>query len=198
MSAAAVLVVHDLKNELGALEASLERLAQQPEAAAAEAAHRQCQQLRQRLVMYLTLYGIGHGEELRAHCEDESPAEMLAAIAARHGPPLCVQAGVEAPPFWYFDRRLVVMALEAAVHNALRYAHERVEVGLRVEAGQLIFTVDDDGPGLQPKQARGSHNTGLGTALCQAVALAHGGGVRLFNRRGPGQHGARFELSIST
>ena len=192
MSTAAALVVHDLKNELGALEASLERLAQRPEAAAAEAAHRQCQALRQRLVMYLTLYG---GGELRAQAEDESPLELLQSLAARHAPATQVRLAAEPPPFWFYDRRLVQMTLEAALHNALQHGATQIELGLRVDAGELVFTVDDDGRGLDPARPAPAHATGLGTALCQAVAAAHGGAVRLSNRAGGG---ARFELSLAT
>lgn len=200
MSAAA-LVVHDLKNELGALEAALQQLALQPEAAAAGAAHRQCQMLRQRLVMYLAAYG-AEGE-LRAVCDDESPAELLAGAARRHAPPeghiqVLVAVGADAPPCWYFDRRLVGMALDAALHNALRFARSRITLGVHVDAGRLVFSVDDDGPGLQPGVAADTHATGLGTTLCRAVARAHGvaeGGVRLFTRA---EGGTRFELHLAT
>lgn len=206
MSAAA-LVVHDLKNELGALEAALQQLALQPLAGAAAAAHRQCQMLRQRLVMYLTAYG-AEGE-LRAVRDDESPADLLASAAARHQPAdaalqVLAEPGAQAPPFWYFDRRLIAMALDAALHNALRFARQRIVLGARVEDGHLVFSVDDDGPGLGPQPAvdanANDNATGLGTTLCRAVAQAHGttradGGVRLFNRA---EGGARFELWLAT
>lgn len=197
MSAAAALVVHDLKNELGALEAGLAQLALRPEAAAADTAHRQCQRLRQRLVMYLTLYG---GGELRAHCDDEAPAELITSLAARHGARVQVH-DANAPPFWYYDRRLVAMALDAALHNALRYARSRVELGVRAEGGQLVFSVDDDGPGLNPANPANpanEHSTGLGTALCDAVAKAHRGTVHLVNRENGSEGGARFELRLAT
>ncbi len=202
MSAAA-LVVHDLKNELGALEAALQQLSLQPAASAAAAAHRQCQRLRQRLVMYLTAYG-AEGE-LRAFCEDESPAELLAGVAARHAAPdaalrVAAETGADTPPFAYFDRRLVAMALDAAMHNALRFARRRIALGVRQESGHLVFSIEDDGPGLTPQPAADPHGTGLGTTLCRAVARAHGtvradGGVVLANRPAGG---ARFELWLAT
>lgn len=202
MSAAA-LVVHDLKNELGALEAALQQLALQPAAGAAAAAHRQCQNLRQRLVMYLTAYG-AEGE-LRAVCDDESPADLLASAAARHAPHnsavlVVTAASADAPPFAYFDRRLVAMALDAAMHNAMRFARHRITLGARKDSGHLVFSIDDDGPGLGPQHAADLHGTGLGTTLCRAVAHAHGtqradGGVVLANRA---EGGARFELWLAT
>ena len=196
----AALVVHDLKNELGALEARLEGLALQPAAATAAQAHQQCRALRQRLVMYLTVYG--HEGPLRAHREDESPAELLQGLVRRHATPALPVTAVlpdDAPAYWHYDRRLVVMALDAALHNALRYARGQVQLTLRTEAGHLVLTVDDDGPGPGPGTPADPASTGLGTTLCRAVAQAHGhsaeGSVRLFSRP---SGGARFELWLPT
>ena len=199
----AALVVHDLKNELGALEAGLEQLALRPEAGAASLAHRQCHALRQRLVMFLTVYGIDG--ELRAVCDDESPVEVIESLVARQvlrSPSISVsvRATDEAPPFWHFDRRLVTMALEAALHNALKFARSRVDLSVCAEGSTLVFAIDDDGPGIGPSTGGDDLATGLGTTLCRSVARAHGaagkdGGVRLFNRR---QGGARFELRLPT
>jgi signal transduction histidine kinase len=194
----AALVVHDLKNELGALEGALERLALAPEPEAAREAHQQCRALREHLVMYLAVYGADGA--MRAVPDDESPQDLLDALVAKRGqapgaPTLLRLAdAADLPPFWYFDRRLVAMALEAALHNALRFARSQVCLAARVEAGQLVLVVDDDGPGLDAEHSGGDFNTGLGTTLCQAVAQAHGGHVALFNRA---EGGARFELWLA-
>ena len=173
-SSVAALVVHDLKNELGALEGTLERLALQPDATAAHEAHQQCRALREHLVMYLAVYGADGA--MRAVPDDESPQALLEAIVAKRdgtaGPALAVQHSPAAPAFWYFDRRLVTLALEAAVHNAQRYANRQVWLSAREECGQLVLVVDDDGPGLDAAHSAGGFNTGMGTTLCQAVAQA--------------------------
>lgn len=201
------LVVHDLKNELGALEGALATLSARPDRDGAAAAHRQCVRLRQRLVMFLTLYG-GDGR-LQAHCEDESPVEVLDAVRQRHDDPDAavrvghVSTGSE-PPFWYLDRRLVELALDAAMHNALRFARSRVWLSAAQADEELVLAIEDDGPGPDPDpdpaRAPEAHNTGLGTGLCAAVGRAHGstqpdGGVRLLRRRAGG---ARFELRLPT
>ena len=199
---AAALVVHDLKNELGALEAGLRQLAMHPEAAKAAAAHAQCRDLRQRLMSFLTIYG--HDGELRAICEDESPAEVLQALhdrglerAGRIA--LCLRPMTDLPAIWFFDRRLVLMALEAALHNALRFACSAVWLGARVDDfRRLVFVIEDDGPGLGSADAEAAASTGLGTDLCRAVGMAHGlpsgeSAVSLNNRP---EGGARFELRL--
>lgn len=200
----AALLAHDLKNELGALEATLELLASETPTARVRSGHQQCRALRQRFVMFLTLYGAqGH---LAACCEDESPANLLLALHARHlqpddaaGVQVQLDPQCDPPPFAYFDPRLVSLALEAALHNALRFAATQVLLGVRHEQRCLVFWVADDGPGLggaQASQAAEALNTGLGTELCRAVAQAHRHGgrvgeVKLFNRP---EGGAQFEL----
>jgi len=193
------LLAHDLKNQLGQLEAELAGLSLQPEAARAQRAHQHCAQLRQRLVAYLTLYG-GGAQGLRAQLEDEAPAEFLRTlerIASRpEGAPLRLCPAAELPPFWYFDARLVRLALEAALHNAWRFARSEVSLGARMQGGGLLFTVEDDGPGLGSQDPSAQSSTGLGMQLCATVARAHRrdavrGRVDLLPREGGG---TRFEL----
>ena len=196
VNAVSALVVHDLKNELGALEGTLSRLVHTLEPQTAAAAHQQCCALRERLVMYLTLYGADG--PMRALMDDESPVALLEAAVARRGPTgevrLLVGMEAEAPPYWYLDRRLVALALDAALHNALRFARQQVTMYARGEGSQMVLVVADDGPGLDPNRTSTDFCTGLGTTLCQAVARAHGGHVALFNRP---EGGARFELWLA-
>lgn len=200
----AALVVHDLKNELGALEAALERNTQAPTAEAARQNHLQCMALREHFVQFLTLYGQPGG--LRILASDESPVAVLEA-AARHAalthPGLHIQvcSAEQAPPYWYFDPRLVRMALDAALHNAARFAKGTISLQARAEEGHLVFRIDDDGPGPDPSahDKGAAHATGLGTSLCQAVAEAHACGERKGHTSlgfRPGG-GARFELWLA-
>ncbi len=198
------LVVHDLKNALGILEAQLESLAVQPDVAAARRAHRQCAEMRQRFVGFLTLYRADGA--LHAHCDDESPRAFLDGLRTRVARPADAVAPTlgdcaAAPPFWYFDFRLVRLALEAALHNAWRFARSKIVLDAREEDGYLVLSVADDGPGLAAAAPPGDDpfRTGLGTALCEAVAQAHAqagrpGRVRLFNAPAGG---ACFELWLA-
>jgi len=189
------LVIHDLKNALGSLEAELLALAPAPDAGPARLAYQHCAELRERFVMFLAVYGLD--DALRAQPTDESPLELLVSLARRASPqpPICVSHDDAAPPFWYFDRHLVRLALQAALHNACRFARQQVTLGARHEAGFLVFSIDDDGAGLGSADPS-EHSTGLGTELCAAVARAHSHGgrsghVTLADRP---EGGARFEL----
>lgn len=171
------LLAHDLKNQLGMLEAELAVLSLQVDDPRARAAHQHCAQLRQRLVAYLTLYGGARGG-LSAQLVDESPQDFLLSLQhmASRPPqaPLALRPPPAAlPPFWYFDTRLLRLALEAALHNAWRFARHEVWLGVAVADGGLLFSVDDDGPGLGSQDPSAQSSTGLGMQLCAAVARAH-------------------------
>ncbi|MFM9914651.1 MAG: sensor histidine kinase [Rhizobacter sp.] len=205
----AALAAHDIKNALGSLEARLECLQQVPEKSARAQLHtawQDCVQLRRRLVVFLTLYGAESGG-MPCLVSDESPADLLTRLvsdashdeAARR---ISLRATdlTAAPAFWYYDPRLVRLAMDAALHNAFRFASSEVIVGAERRGEDLVLWVEDDGPGLGKvdlsPEAKAS--TGLGTALCRVVAQAHRSGERhgcvsLQNRP---QGGARFELTL--
>jgi signal transduction histidine kinase len=204
---AAALAVHDLKNELGSLEGLLLRLEAAPDAASAAAARRRCSALRRRFVAFLMLYR--DGDRMHALAGDESPLALLQGVVRDLAE---VPAGVrvrlgdcrDAPPFWFFDVRLLRLALDSALHNALRFARSEVVLDAGLRGQHLVIRIDDDGPGpaatvaASPGVAADDAGTGLGTALCRAVALAHrhdgvDGWVTLAERPGGG---ARFEIAL--
>jgi signal transduction histidine kinase len=209
MSAALALIAHDLKNALGVLEAELSAMAEAPTSELAQNAHLHCGDLRREFVQFLTLYG-AETEGLRALCEDESPLDLMQALQrawqvrlARSGSKLQVhiERPEEAPDFWYFDRRIVQLALDAAVHNATRFARTHITLSARVQEAavgkDLVWQIRDDGPGLSADSVC-SHATGLGTSLCEAVAQAHALGPRhgLVSLRPAEQGGALFEMRL--
>ena len=192
------LAAHDLKNALGGLETELVQLERDPNTAQVRRARATCEQLRREMVAFLTLY---RGDSLRALVEDESPRELLASMCGSGPGEVVVSLGAfeRAPPFWYYDPRLVRLALDAALHNARRFARSRIVLDAEQRHDRLVLSIDDDGPGLSASAGAGdAWSTGLGTELCREVARAHRlegrhGEVRLFDRP---QGGSRFELIL--
>lgn len=196
------LIAHDLKNALGSLEGELELLIDDPSPAMAHSAYMRCTELRRQFMQFLTVYGAADG--MHTHCEDESPKDVLELVyragqirrlSLPNAPRVVMAVDEQAPSYWYFDQRLVHMALDAAFHNASRFARSQVTLSLRQQDGYLVFVIDDDGPGLGAIDPS-TTSTGLGTDLCKAVAQAHRSGERqgridLLNRP---EGGARFEL----
>lgn len=194
----AALVLHDVKNALGALEGKLHDLAQRDAGPAGEA-HRACVALREKLIGFLTLYKAS-SLGLRANIEAVSPEDFLHAIirerfASDGSCPVTMAAG-PLPALGFFDEYLVGLALQAALQNAARFARSRIEAGCCHDNDELVFFVRDDGPGLGTHEAKPS--TGLGMELCRAVAEAHvkdgrRGSVSICNQPGGG---ALFELRL--
>jgi signal transduction histidine kinase len=94
--------------------------------------------------------------------------------------------------------------------NAARHARSTVGVSVSNGGGEAVVRVDDDGPGvpvadrdrvferftrLDEGRARGAGGAGLGLALVRAVAVAHGGTVRVLDAP---LGGARFEVRLPT
>lgn len=194
-------VVHDLKNAIASLTSSTGYIAERSVGSELESdtgrLHATTVALSQRLVGFLTLYRSAEAG-LKAQLRDNTPEDFLREVAAGLVLPpetVAVKTIAREPsaPFWFFDDYLTRMALEAAIHNALRFARTEVILSCSVRDGFLVYSVADDGPGLGTDA---EPSTGLGTALCQAIAQAHTNGKRngKVTLRNRPEGGALFEL----
>lgn len=208
-AALSALVIHDLKNRLvvqGRRLAAVRRNHPELEAAL-EPIENEARALQHRLIAFLTLYR-SEALGLATSDQEERPAQTLEQVAASarglaEGRAVEIEVeAAQAPEYGFYDAYLVGLALESAVDNALRFAHSRVRLSAREEDAWLVFAVLDDGPGLGADKTvtNDTTQTGLGTALCQAVARLHqcegrAGHVRLIEGGIDGV-GARFELYL--
>jgi hypothetical protein len=133
----------------------------------------------------------------RAHARAEA-AEVTFRIEAAAGLTAVVDAG------------RIRQAVDNLVDNALRFAPPSTQVAIRAEiaGGSLVIEVSDSGPGFpadflphafgrfrRPDQgrARSAGGAGLGLAIVQAIAVAHGGSAVAANRA---EGGAVVRLEI--
>lgn len=195
----AAIIVHDIKNALGALENELRMMTQTPSREKAISAHETCVGMRDKLIGFLTLYKAS-SQGLVANIDSVSPEDFLNGLLRQRvcaRPELRVERDTaEMPVLGFFDENLVGLALEAALQNASRFARSTVTLACRQVDGELVFSISDDGPGLGAAEAKPS--TGLGMELCSAIARAHKktgrcGSVSLQN--GP-QGGAVFLMRL--
>jgi two-component system sensor histidine kinase KdpD len=102
----------------------------------------------------------------------------------------------------WFDPHLLGRVLRHLLENAARYspAGSRIALHSRRAGEKLEFTVEDDGPGIDPvdlplifekfyrgkKSAGKGNGTGMGLAIVRAIVAAHGGSIEVESRPGQG------------
>jgi two-component system sensor histidine kinase KdpD len=113
-------------------------------------------------------------------------------------------------PLLLLDDVLMEQLFFNLLENAVRYtpADSRIEIAAQVKDRRVEIHIADSGPGLPPgSEARvfekffrgvdapsdGRRGAGLGLAICQAIAEAHGGRISAHNRPAGG---AEFVLSL--
>jgi len=138
----------------------------------------------------------------------ESALDRLAASADKAGVTLSADPP-DAPVTCVCDREHVRQALLNLIGNAVKFspAGRSVETSVRREGEDAVFRVRDHGPGIDPgerkrifeKYYRASDvresvdGAGLGLAIAQRIAEAHGGRIRVESEPGDG---ALFELFL--
>lgn len=185
--------VHDMKNSVGMLSASLEKMLGEldPQAFAAyqEMTHMlfEVQRVNGNLTQLLTLYKLGqHMYPFDpqacsiAQCALELESQNRALLDSRG-----IKLYVEYPPelIWHFDEDLINGVLNHALNNAIRYTHDKIRLAFAARDGILEIRVEDNGSGYpqslldSPATAQGvnfrSGSTGLGLYFAREVASLH-------------------------
>lgn len=119
-------------------------------------------------------------------------AELYEAAAEETGQVLAARIPPQAMVFG--DRDMIQQAVANLLDNAMKFSPPQGVIRLSAQAvgGAVEITVADDGPGIPPQDraraterffrgeaARSTPGSGLGLALVQAVAMLHGGVLRL-------------------
>lgn len=122
---------------------------------------------------------------------ETDPAELLF-LAAEDAAPAATLEMDDAPPSWSLDAIRMRQVLENLLRNAMQ-ASKQGNVNARVflEADQLVYLVEDDGPGIpaevletlfEPFITTKSRGVGLGLAVARRIVLMHGGTIQAQNR----------------
>ena len=132
----------------------------------------------------------------------ESIEEIVGAVLARvrrRDPERRIRSSVpKGLPLIKADPVLLAQLIENLLDNALKYTAQAVDLTVSAQGNELLVSVKDRGPGIPREKfatifepysrsdQSGQHGSGLGLALCRAVAQAHGGTLRLRPRGGGG------------
>jgi two-component system OmpR family sensor kinase len=102
------------------------------------------------------------------------------------------------------DEEAIERAVLNLVENAAHHANRHVDVTVARDGDHAVVAVRDDGPGFPPelleqaagrfvRGANGAGGAGLGLAIVDAIAAAHGGGIAIENRA---DGGAEVQLRL--
>jgi two-component system osmolarity sensor histidine kinase EnvZ len=197
-------ISHDLRTPLARLRLELEMSGMQPATVDAMAAD--IDEMDAVIGQFLD-YARGDQEEKAVEDLDV----LLADIAGRYvrlGKQVSFRGGQ--PPPLSLAHLAVRRAVSNLVDNALKYAAEPIDISSRVEGGLAVVEVGDRGPGIPVSEAErlkqpftrldaarsGPGGAGLGLAIVDRIARAHGGSLDLAPREGGGLL-ARLKLKLA-
>lgn len=205
-------LLHEMKNNLVLLTMTMDGIPHTGDAehdAKLDEARLLGQRVSERLMQSLFLYKGEKGGVVLSGIDAYCPADMLEEIAVQARSlskqlEVTVDIAPDVPPFWFYDRNMLEMALINALHNSLSYARKRIDIHAEVRDDMLAISVRDDSEGYPPHileavtegRTLHSNGTGLGLRFARLIAEAHtnngkAGQLRLFN-----DHGAVFEISV--
>ena len=187
-------ISHDLRTPLSRLRLAVEMSG--AEAAAAQGMNADIEEMDQVIGQFLD-FARGDGEA-REQVEVDALADEVAAHFAKLGKPVR-RAGASGATL-SAARMALHRALMNLVDNALRYAGGEIEVGASRHDGNVVLEVLDRGPGVPADEVQrlkrpftrldearsGRGGAGLGLAIVERVARAHGGRFELAARDGGG------------
>jgi signal transduction histidine kinase len=126
-----------------------------------------------------------------------SLVEIVERAAKQAYPAFPERVAIDIPPEFphlLIDPQRIEAVLRNLIENAAKYAgdHSRVQVSARLDSGEAVIKVKDDGPGIPAEYSQrvfesfyrvgdGLTNpvpgAGLGLAICQGFVSAHGGSI---------------------
>jgi two-component system, OmpR family, sensor kinase len=183
---------HELRTPLSLLRTELELALRRPRSTEElQAAIRSATEEVERLIGLAEALLVLDRSGAAAQLEEIDPRELLDAVARRFG----TRAGAEgrtlevsASGRFEGDRRRLEQALGSLVDNALTHGQGTVRLAAEHDHGEMVLLVSDEGPGFPEEflpyaferfsradDARTSGGAGLGLAIVDAVARAHGG-----------------------
>ncbi len=188
-------VSHDLRTPLTRLRLRLERL---PDDATAQAAIADLREMDELIESSLAVMREQAGDTATAEVDLGALLQSLVDDLAEQGQAVAMDEG--APPARVRAHTASLRRIVGnLVGNALRYG-QRAQVAMAVAPGQVVVTVDDNGPGIPPERleqvfapwvrldegVQRPGGNGLGLAIARDLALRAGGTLTLANRPNAG------------
>jgi signal transduction histidine kinase len=186
-------LAHGLKTPLAVLSQEADRVRESGQADLASAIHRQVDRMRRQMEYHLAqARAAASGATPGARCSVVESAQGLARTLHRlyAGRGLTIEADVNPDFFVRCQREDLDEMLGNLLDNACKWGKTRVTLAATLDAGLVVLTVDDDGPGLdsamhQKVLQRGvradeaAPGSGFGLAIVRELAELYGGTISL-------------------
>jgi K+-sensing histidine kinase KdpD len=186
--------VHDMKNSLCLLMQSIENLGHsltQTDPLSREhlaSAHYEAARLNTGLVQLLSLYRAGL-DNLPLNIDEHYIEDVIEDLQGTNESYLIhrnmtLEVNQSADLIWYLDSDLISILLNDVLINAMRYSQKRILLSVYTKNKQLVFKVEDDGPGYPESMLEANiinmqnfdiaqGRTGLGLFFARLIAQAH-------------------------
>lgn len=186
--------VHDMKNSLCLLNKSIEDISRSiatPDVITSEhlaSAHYEAARLNTGLVQLLSLYRARLDNlpvNIDEHCVEDMVEEIITSNKSYlNHKNMSLEVNKSADLLWYLDSDLIYILLNDVLINALRYGKQKILLSVYQEAENLIFKIEDDGPGYPQNMLEATlinvqeydisqGRTGLGLFFARLIAQAH-------------------------
>jgi two-component system osmolarity sensor histidine kinase EnvZ len=199
-------ISHDLRTPLTKLRLGVEILRDRMEPELVSSMTRSVEEMDAIVGQFLD-FARGDGDELPVPTSLDDMARALGSASADHGRPMALQLG--GAPTLPLRQQAMQRAIGNLIENAWRHGRAPVTLSTRVVGQEAIVEVADHGDGIDPAEADalkqafrrgnadrgGTAGAGLGLAIVQRIAQAHGGRLELETPPGEGLH-ARLRLPL--
>jgi two-component system osmolarity sensor histidine kinase EnvZ len=199
-------ISHDLRTPLTKLRLGVEILRERMEPELVSSMTRSVEEMDAIVGQFLD-FARSEGDERPVATSLDDMARSLAAACADHGRPVALQLG--GVPALALRPQAMRRAIGNLIENAWRHGRPPVTLSTRVDGKEVIVEIIDRGDGIDPREAdelrqafrrgqadrSGVAGAGLGLAIVQRVAQAHGGWLELETPPGAGLH-ARLRLPM--
>jgi len=156
--------VHDMKNSVGMLLASLEAVIEESPPTNDVQARRfatlqyEASRINSELIQLLTIYRM-QNNFLPVHIDEHYVIDILEDQIARNHmltetKGVTVQLDCDSDLHWYFDNDLIGGVIHNILVNCVRYTHTAVHIAAAVSDDLLCVTIADDGPGYPSNMLR--------------------------------------------
>lgn len=186
-------LAHGLKTPLSVLNQHAERARAAGHTELAAAIAQQVERMRRQVDYHLAqarASASGANAGARSHLLTSADALVRTMQTIHADRALTIAVHISHEQFVRVQREDLEEMLGNVVDNACKWAKSRVDIRSSAEAGRIVITVDDDGPGLEPslretvlqrgvRADEAAPGSGLGLAIVRDLAELYGGAIAL-------------------